>query len=68
MAHTIDGRPVIYDPRSRRLRNAEDTILDLHAEIERLRAVLVEIRDSSETFGGAVCKAIATRALEQKVT
>ena len=33
------------DPRPDRIRNAEDTILELHAKIERLRAALQYGRD-----------------------
>lgn len=43
------------DPRPARVRNAEETILDLHAEIERLRTALHEIRDHGMSWGGQAC-------------
>ena len=58
------------DPREPRVRNAEDTILELHARIERLRMFLGEIAAmgpadeewDADTLEGAV--ALAKRALD----
>lgn len=40
------------DPRPDRVRNAEDTILELHAEIERLRGALAEAQMALEKIAG----------------
>lgn len=66
------------DPRPDRVRNAEDTIIELHREIERLRAVNADmlaalraveewwLSDGMKHFTGAPYAIFATRAVIAK--